>query len=56
MKKKSRKEKYVKPELKPIKLHADEVLAVGCKSSDTNTPGEPSGCSNFLASCVDNGS
>ena len=32
MNKKIKKQKYVKPELKTIQLHADEVLTIGCKT------------------------
>ncbi len=38
MKKDAKKEKYEKPELKTIQLHADEVLVVGCKSFTSSGP------------------
>jgi len=35
MQKKTKKEKYEKPELKAIHLHAEEVLGIGCKTSSS---------------------
>lgn len=45
-----KKQPYIKPALRTIKLSAEEVLAVGCKGSNSgfnvgNTPCKANGCS-----------
>jgi hypothetical protein len=52
MQKKANKEKYEKPELKSIQLHAEEVLALGCKSSTSGTAAGSSPCSIGTCSAV----
>ena len=47
MKEKTKKEKYEKPELKRIQLHAEEVLVAGCKGISSGGP--------LQASCVSSG-
>ena len=47
--------KYQKPEIKVVKLAADEVLSVGCKT--TTSPGTGLPAANcILANCSGNGS
>ena len=55
MKKKVKKEKYEKPELKTIQLHAEEVLAVGCKSIGSSGPALAS-CGILTTNCSTDGS
>jgi len=55
LKKPRKKEKYEKPKLIPIKLYAEEVLAVGCKSSFSSGP-ELAGCGLITAPCSASGS
>ena len=52
MKEKKKKEKYEKPELVSIHLLAEEVLAVGCKSSS----GGPAKAECAETPCFDSGS
>jgi hypothetical protein len=55
MNKKVNKEKYEKPALKSIQLKADEVLAIGCKSTFSSGP-ELAGCGQATAPCSASGS
>ena len=55
MKKNSKKEKYEKPELKSIQLHAEEVLVVGCKNLSSGGPLKTS-CIGGGPACIGSGS
>ena len=55
MKKKTKKEKYEKPELKSIQLHAEEVLVVGCKTIGGGGPLQAS-CVGGAVPCIGAGS
>ena len=55
MKEKNKKEKYEKPELKSIQLHAEEVLVVGCKSISSGGPLK-SNCVGAGPACIGSGS
>jgi len=55
MKEKAKKEKYEKPELKSIQLHAEEVLVVGCKSISSGGPLKAS-CQGGGPACIGSGS
>lgn len=48
------REAYVRPELRTIRLAADEVLAVGCKLA--GGPGGPIGASCTASACFSAGS
>ncbi|MBP7865826.1 MAG: hypothetical protein KA419_07730 [Acidobacteria bacterium] len=49
----SNRREYEKPRLRVIRLVAEEVLALGCKSSSIRAAGQPQ-C--FNVPCSDNGS
>ena len=55
MEEKNKKKKYEKPQLNPIHLLAEEVLAVGCKASLSGVPSAPS-CDSGASPCIDLGS
>jgi hypothetical protein len=55
MMKQKKKEKYEKPELKTIQLHAEEVLAIGCKSIGSSGP-DAASCGLLSTQCSASGS
>jgi hypothetical protein len=48
------KRPYQKPQVRSIELDADEVLAVGCKTTGVEAFGNPTSC--ILNNCVSDGS
>jgi hypothetical protein len=56
MDKKIKKQKYVKPELKTIQLHADEVLSFGCKTPGSTGASLSANCGIGVSPCSLDGS